>query len=280
MMFSELEEIERASTLFESQHKHGKIVSRIWGTQNVGAGTIVLLHGSFGAWSHWAKNISRLAHSRKVVAIDLPGMGDSDQPPDPISADSMGKLVAESIEQILSPREIFQLVGFSFGGIVGGQSALILEDRIDRFVVIGSNALDLPIDDRAPLMKPSSLMTDNELREVHRHNLGVFMFGDKTKIDDMALDLQSINTRKARTRSGLIPHGGSLKEALKKLRIPVLGIWGEKDATAGRFLNERRQLFESLPHCQAFTVITGAGHWAAYEEPDKVNAILLEKGPH
>lgn len=276
-MPTELEKIEHAGVRLNTQHAHGIIASRVWGEKNHKQGTIVLLHGSFGAWSHWAKNIIELSRFKKVVAIDLPGMGDSEQPPEPISAEIMGKLVAESIEQTLQPDERFQLVGFSFGGIVGGQTALIMEDRIDRLVVIGSNALGLPIDDRAPLMKPSSKMAKNELRDVHRNNLGIFMFGDNSKIDEMALDLQTINTRKARTRSGSIPHGRSLQDALKKLRIPVRGIWGEKDATAGRYLSERQQLFEALPHCQAFTIIPGAGHWASYEEPEIINSILLEE---
>jgi len=54
-MPTELEKIEHAGVRLNTQHAHGIITSRIWGEKNHRQGTIVLLHGSFGAWSHWAK---------------------------------------------------------------------------------------------------------------------------------------------------------------------------------------------------------------------------------
>ncbi len=273
-MPSLLDELDRAATRIETRHAHGTTVARAWGSLE--APKLVLTHGSFGAWSHWVRNIPALAEQRRVIALDMPGLGDSDAPADPISAESMGAIVAECLDQILAPGERFQLAGFSFGGIVGGQAALILEDRLDRFTVLGSNALGLPLDGRAPLRSPSRSMSDDEIREVHRHNLGIFMFGDPSRIDDLAIELQSRNTRRARVRSGVIPRGDSLARALARLNVPIRAIWGEKDATSGRYLDDRRRLFEALPNCTGFTVVPGAGHWVAYEEPDAVNRILLE----
>ena len=269
-----LDDLDRAATRIETRHAHGATVARQWG--DPAAPAFVLTHGSFGAWSHWVRNIEALAARYRVIALDMPGLGESDAPPEPITAESMGALVAECIAQILDKGERFRLAGFSFGGIVGGQAALILEDRLDKFFVLGSNALDLPIDARRPMRSPSRSMSPEEIREVHRHNLGVFMFGNPDKIDDVALDLQTANTVRARVRSGAIPKGDSLARALRAMCVPVRAVWGERDATAGRYLEDRRRLFESLPHCEGFTAIPGAGHWVAYEEPDAVNAILLE----
>ncbi|MBT6312946.1 MAG: alpha/beta fold hydrolase [Alphaproteobacteria bacterium] len=268
-----LTELDTAATRIETSHAHGRTICRLWG--DPAAPAIVLSHGSFGAWSHWVRNIGPLSERFHVMALDLPGMGESDQPPEPISAESMGAIMAEAIDQALPPAKRFQLVGFSFGGIVGGQAALILEHRIDRFTIIGSNALGLPLAERGEMARPNRDMTADEIRAVHRQNLGVIMFGDHSRIDDMALDLQQQNTRRARSRSGAIPRGDSLAHALKALTIPVRGIWGAKDATAGRFLPERQALFAALPNCESFTIIPGAGHWAAYEAADEVNKLLL-----
>lgn len=273
-MATALENLERAATRIQTRHAHGQTTCRIWGDMD--APTIVLLHGSFGAWSHWARNIPVLAKARKVVTIDMPGMGDSDAPPEPISAEIMGGIVSEALDQALKPGERFTLAGFSFGGIVGGQAILLQESRVDRFFVLGSNALGLPLGERGALKSPNRDMSMDELTEVHRHNLGVFMFGDPAKIDAMALELQFKNTRRARTRSGAIPRGDSLAKALTRMSIPVRGVWGEKDSTATGFLEQRRELFEGLPHCEGFTVVPGAGHWVCYEAADAVNAILLD----
>ena len=119
-------------------------------------------------------------------------------------------------------------------------------------------------------------MTADEIRAVHRQNLGVIMFGDHSRIDDMALDFQQQNTRRARSPQRRHSAGDSLAHALKALTIPVRGIWGEKDATCRTLPAERQALFAALPNCESFTIIPGAGHWAAYEAADEVNALLLE----
>ena len=115
-----------------------------------------------------------------------------------------------------------------------------------------------------------------EMEHVHRHNLGVIMFGDHGRIDKLALHIQQRNTRKARIRSNTIPRGDSLRQVLKSLSIPVAGIFGEKDATAGPFMSDRQELFAELQHSSGFHLIDGAGHWAQYERPDMVNPLLLD----
>jgi hypothetical protein len=49
---------------------------------DVGEGDpLVLVHGIAGNWQNWLENIPRLARERRVVALDLPGFGASEDPP-------------------------------------------------------------------------------------------------------------------------------------------------------------------------------------------------------
>ncbi len=252
----------------------GHMVWHQWGAGK----PVVLMHGSFGAWTHWTKNIQALvAAGYRVIAGDTPGLGDSDPPPDDWDIYSIGKLVAGAIETALAPGEHFHLAGFSFGGIVGGQAVQALQDRCDSFIVVGSNALGVRLNEARPdLWKMRSTMTPEEMLHVHRHNLGVIMFGDHGRIDPLALHIQQRNTRKARIRSNTIPRGDSLAAVLRSIGVPVTGIFGEKDATAGPYMQDRRDVFEPLPHCRGFHLVEGAGHWAQYERPDLVNPLLIE----
>ena len=267
--------LEAGSRLIEAPMPHGGYMRfREWGHGR----PVIVMHGSFGAWTHWTKNIQALvAAGYRVLGADTPGLGDSDVPPDDWDVFGIGGLVAGAIDYALAPGERFHLAGFSFGGIVGGQAVRILEDRCDGFIVVGSNALGVRLDESRPdLHKMRSTMSPAEMQAVHKHNLGVIMFGDHSRIDDLALHIQQRNTRKARIRSGIIPRGDSLSNVLTGLHIPVTGIFGEKDATAGKFMFEREALFASLPHCRSFDMVDGAGHWAQYERPDLVNPLLLE----
>ncbi len=101
------------------------------------------------------------------------------------------------------------------------------------------------------------------------------MFADATKIDDLAVHIQSVNTPKARVKSRLIAVTDILAQALPKVAARLTGIWGERDAYAEAYMEERRSLFRSIqPDC-GFHVIPGAGHWAPYEASERFNATLL-----
>ena len=44
---------------------------------------LVLLHGNFGSWMHWIRNVEVLSQHYRVIALDIPGFGDSATPPKP-----------------------------------------------------------------------------------------------------------------------------------------------------------------------------------------------------
>ena len=265
--------LDRAARRHETPCGDGSMVWREWGAGR----TVLLLHGSFGSWTHWLRNIEALAARFRVLACDLPGMGESDLPPMPFDAGSLADILAEGLERLAL--EPFHLVGFSFGGIVGGHVAVRMLPRILSYTAVGSNALGLPMAARAPLRKPNRSMSEAEILDLHRHNLGLQMFGDPAKIDALALALQNANTRRARIRSGSIPAGDSLARRLREMAaggVPLQGIWGERDATAGDLLHTRRDLFHRLQPGCPFHTVPGAGHWAAFEAPGEVNRILID----
>src|SRR5262245_66564689 len=84
---------------------------RIWGEGR----PLVLLHGASGAWTHWIRNIEPLAAHFQVLAADMPGFGDSDEPPGPHTAEALADLVAAGIDRLLPPPATLDIAGFSFG---------------------------------------------------------------------------------------------------------------------------------------------------------------------
>lgn len=102
------------------------------------------------------------------------------------------------------------------------------------------------------------------------------MIADPARIDDLAIHVQSENTRRTRIASRPISLTDALRHRLQEAKLPLAGIWGERDAMTGAFVGTRRELLRSFdPNCP-FVVVEGAGHWAQYETPDAVNPILLD----
>jgi len=249
----------------------GRMVWRLWGEGE----PLVLLHGSFGSWMHWIRNVEVLAERHLVIAADIPGMGDSDQPSMPFTIDSLADEVSAGLDTVLLPHAGFHFAGFSFGGIVGGHVCVRQARRVRTYTALGSNALGLRLGDRSDMAKASSKMTEAELMEVHRHNLGITMIADPAHIDDLALHIQNTNTRRARLRSGAIPRGDSLAHRLAELPCPIQGIWGERDQTAGAYVGDRRDLFRRIqPDCP-FHIVPDAGHWVQFEGAEEANRHLL-----
>src|SRR5580693_7254730 len=41
---------------------------------------LVFLHGLIGRWTHWVEQLTAFAGSHRVIAVDLPGFGDTPLP--------------------------------------------------------------------------------------------------------------------------------------------------------------------------------------------------------
>lgn len=248
----------------------GRIVWRIWGRGRA----IVLLHGGSGSWRHWFRNIRTLSEQRMVLALDLPGLGESDMPPEPYGPENVGRLVAQGLRQVLPENTVCDLVGFSFGALIAGHVAVAAPDRLNSLTLVGAGALGVP---RGPIkLERVRDKTGAARRAAHRTNLERLMLADPARIDDLALDIQDWNSRHARLASLPFATSASLAEALERLRLPLGAIWGERDAPAAPDLPGRIAALRRVRPDAEVRVIPGAGHWVAYEAPEAFHAALNE----
>src|ERR1044071_795728 len=110
----------------------GTMAWRLWGS----GPPLVLLHGGYGSWMHWIRNVLPLSRQFRVIAPDLPGLGDSATAPEPWTADGLAAIVVAGLREIVPEGEELRLAGFSFGGVIGGSVAAQLGDRLRNFVVV------------------------------------------------------------------------------------------------------------------------------------------------
>ena len=213
----------------------GSMVWRVWGS----GPPLVLLHGGYGSWMHWIRNVLVLAREFTVIAPDLPGLGESATPPEPHTAEALARIIIDGLATILPGGERFHLAGFSFGGVLGGHVAALLGEQVRGFTIVGSNGLGLP---RQPTelerQKPGG--TVEELLAIARHNLGVLMIADKDKIDELAVYIQYMNAPRGRVRSRRFSRTDTLIQALPRVKAQLSGIWGGRDAGAYPYLDERK----------------------------------------
>ena len=264
--------IERTAQRHTTMIAPTRIVWRVWGA----GPPIVLVHGDAGSWTHWVRNVLPLAQRFRVIVPDLPGYGESDALPGPITPERLADALADGLGALPGAHRTYRLAGFSFGGIVAGHLAANEGACVERLVLLGAGGLGLPRPPDPKLRRPRPDMAPAEVLAVHRRNLASLMFGDPGGVDDLAVHVQRENVRRARVRAGGFPASASLREALPRVGARLSGIWGERDAFASPYVAERVALLHRVQPGSDVRIIPGAGHWTPYETADEVNTMLME----
>lgn len=253
----------------------GRLVWQDWGVARAGQRTLVLLHGGSGSWRHWARTLPAVRPRGRVLAPDLPGLGDSDLPPSGSGLWDLAAILAEGLERLLEPGEACDLVGFSFGAVLSGHLAARHAGRFRSLTLVGAGALGLQ---RHPVTLERVRDKQGAARmAAHRANLERLMFADPARIDAETLAIQAWNSDHARLRSRDIASTTALRDALAASRLPLQAIYGERDAIVFPFMQERVEFFASLPRAAPLQVVPGAGHWVAQEAPEAFNRLLLAR---
>jgi 2-hydroxy-6-oxonona-2,4-dienedioate hydrolase len=250
----------------------GSMVWRVWGRGE----PLLLFHGGSGSWTHWLRNIPELARHYQLWVPDLPGLGQSAMPPEPLIPATSADAVVAGLNELLPGARNLRLAGFSFGGHVAGLTAARLRERIGVLTLIGVAALGLRAEPRERFAKQRVGMEAEEIAAVFQQNLRVLMFANPANIDALAIHLQAENVKRARFRSRRFATGDGLAKALAGVTAPVQTIWGTEDIIARGSLDKRLEILRQHHPELEVRLIEKAGHWVAYEAADRFNAALLE----
>jgi pimeloyl-ACP methyl ester carboxylesterase len=113
-----------------------------------------------------------------------------------------------------------------------------------------------------------------ERESANWRNLASLMFADASRIDEVALAMQDLHTRRARFKSRGWASTDSLKQAILRGTAPLAAIYGEQDAIARPHVRLRLDLVNEMRDGALTELIPGAGHWVAYEAAEAFNAAL------
>jgi 2-hydroxy-6-oxonona-2,4-dienedioate hydrolase len=262
-----------SATRRETEHPGGRVVWHEWGR----GPALVLLHGGFGSWLHWVRNIDALSARFRVLAADLPGLGESDPvPADPPDAAAVAAPLVAGVRELLPPGESFDLACFSLGTVIGGQVAVALPDRVRQVALLGPSGLgEYWRNITGELARRRPDMAREELRATVRQNLRESMIAGEDAIDDLAIDVHADLLRQKRRLVGMpLSKSSALIDALPRLEARLTIFWGERDGYAAPDVpTVAARLRARLPGLRT-EIIAGAGHWIPYEAAGEVNARL------
>ena len=247
---------------------------------------ILLIHGLGASWLTWQLNIQPLVEAGyTVIALDLPGHGDSAKPQGLDYHPEGGAELVHVFQQALGiPKAI--LVGNSAGGLIAALVALNHPDAVDRLVLAAPGGLGREVSWPLRLV---SLPLVGELVYL----LGLIDIYDVRKsifhrppavLDQLWPEMQRINDLPGARQAALrgirssINIFGQRRERmilsrLEALKTPVLAVWGQEDriipAYHASLVRERLpdSLVEIIPDC---------GHWPHMEQARRFNHLLIQ----
>ena len=272
----EIEEFEKGSKKIFLSTVETTVCWRIWGKGQ----PIIFLHGGYGSWRHWIKQVIYLAKDYQILVPDMPGFGESsdlksDHTPENISLNlyqTFRKLKITDLDNI-------NLVGFSFGGLISGHlSYQFLKKGIElkNLILVGPGGTGARRGPMREMVRRTPKMSFEEILRAHFENLKILMINDPKNIDLLSLYIQLENTNKHRLKSRPISATNTLIKVLEKQNIIPYLIFGEKDATVGPYLEERISIFRAACKDIRIHVEINAGHWIMYEKPDNFNKLIKE----
>ncbi|KQY58653.1 alpha/beta hydrolase [Aeromicrobium sp. Root495] len=239
--------------------------------------TIVFWPSLLMTGSLWEGQRQHLAATHQVVLVDPPGHGASDPLTDSFTFEECAQVVVDVLDHLGVERA--DLVGNSWGGMIGATFAARHPERVRRAVLM--NATASPAGRRQRLEFGALLLAARLLRglrppltrSVLKAFLGPTSLRERpeavahVRAAAAAVEVSSVSHA---VRS-VVPDRPDQLALLATVTAPILVVAGREDATFP--VEETRRMAGAAPNA-TFVVLEGVGHLAALEDPAQVNALV------
>jgi len=244
---------------------------------------VLLLHGWPTSSFLYRNVMPHVAETNRVIAVDLPGFGQSSKP---LDASYSFRFYERVVEGFLAALDIDELglTVHDLGGPVGlywaSQQAA---GRVRRLAMLNTIVYpEMSFTEKAFLVTVkvpglrAPFVTQWGLKKAMQ--VGV---ADKKRLTDDAIEgvqapFRDRSSRKAllKSISNLAPGGlKTIAEWVATLEIPVRVIYGAKDKILPRMALTAERVSADVPHAEV-TVLDDCGHFLQEERPDEIGALL------
>src|ERR1700722_5265676 len=223
-----------------------------WWEQGAGGPPILVLHGGNGFAP--APFVEALSRSRRVIATQHPGFGDSDRPEWLDTVSDLAHFYLELLEtQDLSD---VTLLGFSSGGWIAAEMAVWRPERIGRLILVDSVGIRIGGPTDRDIFDIFSVTREGRAErgfvDPAKAGLNVSALSDK----DLERLIQAEETAALYYWEPYM-HNPKLRRRLAGIRVPSAVVWGDSDRVVTPEYG--RAFSASLPTSE-FSVVEAAGH--------------------
>lgn len=229
--------------------------------------TVLLLHGWASSLQPYRPLMEQLSAKYRVIAVDFPGMGGSEEPKEPWDVDGFADFTLAFLEQFDIKK--LSLVGHSYGGrVILKLANRALPFAIDKIVLIDSAGIKPPASKKKSTrqrifklgkwflsLKPVAALFPTALERL-RVKFGSADYAAASPMMRQCL-VKAVNE--------------DLSHLLPGIKAPTLLVWGDRDTATP--LSDAKQMEKAIPGA-GLAVIPGAGHFSFVENPYLFGRIM------
>src|SRR5256885_924858 len=225
---------------------------------------VLFIHGNGANATQWRAQIDHLRPSRRAVAFDLRGMGQSDVA---ANGDYSVAAMADDVEAVANAIGLkhFVIVGHSYGGAVVAQYVAKHPDRIAG-VIYADAAGNVQITDAQAAKFLAALQKDKG--NFVRQWFAPILKGSRPEVQKMVFQSED------KTPANVIASALDGMRAID-MRALLAAYHGPRLAIAAADIESPASLHMQVPDLPV-RKISGTGHWLMMDKPDEFNRILDE----
>jgi pimeloyl-ACP methyl ester carboxylesterase len=232
---------------------------------------VVLLHGFLSDKRMWRTQLSGLSDGFRVIAWDMPGAGESTDPPEHYRMCDYATCLAALFDDF--GIETATVLGLSWGGVLAQEFYRAYPERVTAMILADTYAgwkgslgeaaaaerlagcvadSELPPSDFVPKWRPQMLTAK----------------GSAACRAELETTLADFHPTGFRNHARAVADSDT-RDVLPRIAVPTLLLWGAEDQRAPLHIADGMR--EVIPGAE-LVVIEGAGHVSNVEQPERFNA--------
>jgi 3-oxoadipate enol-lactonase len=225
---------------------------------------IIFLHGVGSDKSVWRPQLEHFGRSRRAIAFDYPGYGESDARPDATRDD-----YAEAVLAALDTLDVAQahVCGLSLGGVVAIAVHSTSSERCASLIIADSFAAH----PQGQAIYDRSMTASHDMRGLAEGRVGALMARGDPEIRAEVIGTMARIDPEAYRIGARAVWLADQRERAAAIQVPTLLICGDEDAITPPQLSE--ELAALIPNSR-LAIIEGASHLANLDEPDDFNRLI------